>query len=114
MNPLRILLKQIARAGKHLEVTTLIIPGNNDPYRRWKMESEWIAGELGEETPLHLSRYFPMFKRDDPATPQTTLSRLFEIASKKLKHVYMGNTSMTQVRILTAVSAANRYKKIGL
>jgi pyruvate formate lyase activating enzyme len=86
-------LKQIAKTGKHLEITTLIIPGRNDSGKEMEAEAEWISGEIGEETPLHLSRYFPMYKRDDPATPQATLSGLFEIASKHLKHVYMGNTS---------------------
>jgi pyruvate formate lyase activating enzyme len=85
-------IKQIAKAGKHLELTTLIIPGQNDSDKDMALQAEWIAGELGREIPLHLSRYFPTFKRNDPATSQDTLQRLFEIASEKLAHVYMGNT----------------------
>ena len=85
-------LKQIAKSGKHLEITTLIIPGQNDDEREMALQSEWIAGELGKGVPLHLSRYFPMLRRDDPATSQETLNRLFEIASGNLDHVYMGNT----------------------
>ena len=50
-----------------------------------------IAGELGKDVPLHLSRYFPMYKREDPATPPETLKRLFETASKYLTYVYIGN-----------------------
>jgi pyruvate formate lyase activating enzyme len=86
-------LKQIAKAGKHLEVTTLIIPGMNDSEQEMDIESKWISEELGSETPFHLSRYFPMYKRDDPVTPQSTLTKLFETASKHLKYVYMGNSS---------------------
>ena len=86
-------LKQIAKSGKHLEITTLIIPGQNDSEKEMALQCEWIAGELGKEIPLHLSRYFPMFKRDDPATSAETLTRLFEIASEKLDNVYIGNTS---------------------
>jgi len=85
-------LKQIAKSGRHLEITTLIIPGQNDDEREMASESEWIAGELGRSVPFHLSRYFPMFRRSDPATPQETMDRLFEIASQNLDHVYMGNT----------------------
>jgi len=92
IEPVKNSLKQIAREGKHLEVTTLIIPGQNDKESEMQLQSEWIAGELGKNVPLHLSKYFPMHKRDDPATSQETLSSLFEIASKNLNHVYMGNT----------------------
>ena len=79
-------------SGKHLEITTLIIPGQNDDEKEMALQSEWIAGELGKDVPLHLSKYFPMYKRDDPATSQETMNRLFETASKNLDHVYMGNT----------------------
>ena len=92
IEPVKNSLKQIAREGKHLEVTTLIIPGQNDKESEMQLQSEWIAGELGKNVPLHLSKYFPMHKRDDPATSQETLNSLFEIASKNLNHVYMGNT----------------------
>jgi pyruvate formate lyase activating enzyme len=92
LEPVKDTLKQIARAGKHLEVTTLIITGRNDSELEMEMESKWISEELGEEIPLHLSRYFPMFRRDDPATPQSTLTRLYETASRNLKYVYLGNT----------------------
>ncbi len=92
IEPVKNTLKQIAKAGKHLEITTLIIPGKNDEKVEMEMQSKWIADELGKEVPLHLSRYFPMYKRDDPATPQSTLNRQFDTASKYLKNVYMGNT----------------------
>ncbi len=85
-------MKQIAAAGRHLEITTLIIPGQNDNENEMASQSEWIAGELGRDVPLHLSRYFPTFKRDDPATSQETLARLYEIASENLDHVYIGNS----------------------
>ena len=85
-------LKQIAKSGRHLEITTLIIPGQNDDEREMASESEWIAGELGRSVPFHLSRYFPMFRRSDPATPQETMDRLYETASQNLDHVYLGNT----------------------
>lgn len=92
LEPVKESLKAISRAGKHLEITTLIIPGRNDSDEEMKMQSEWIAGELGDETPLHLSRYFPMYRRNDPATPQDTLERLHETALSKLRYVYLGNT----------------------
>lgn len=84
-------LIRIAKSARHLEITTLIIPGQNDSDKEMISQVEWIAGELGKRVPLHLSRYFPMFRRNDPATSQDTMNRLFEIAAEKLDHVYIGN-----------------------
>ena len=92
IEPVKSALKQISKAGRHLEITTLIIPGQNDDEKEMALQAEWIAGELGKDVPLHLSRYYPMYKRDDPATPQSTLTKLFEIASKHLNYVYLGNS----------------------
>lgn len=89
--PVKNTLKQIAHSGRHLEITTLIIPGQNDDEKEMAMEAEWIAGELGKDVPLHLSRYFPIYKREDPATPAETIKKLFETASKYLTYVYIGN-----------------------
>ncbi|MEI6050601.1 MAG: AmmeMemoRadiSam system radical SAM enzyme [Bacteroidota bacterium] len=93
IEPVKNCLKQIAKSGKHLEITTLVIPGQNDDEKEMALQSEWIAAELGRNVPLHLSRYFPMFQRNDPPTSQETLNRLYEIASKNLDHVYMGNST---------------------
>ena len=92
IEPVKSCLKQIADSGRHLEITTLIIPGYNDNEREMAQQSEWIAGELGKDVPLHLSRYFPKYKRNDPATSQDVLNRLHEIARKNLDHVYLGNS----------------------
>lgn len=91
LEPVKETLRTIAKSGKHLEITTLIIPGQNDDENEMSLETEWIANELGKDTPFHLSRYFPMYKREDPATPETKLMKLAEIASKKLNYVYVGN-----------------------
>jgi pyruvate formate lyase activating enzyme len=92
LQPVKDGLRQIARSGKHLEVTTLIIPGQNDDEKEMAEESEWIAGELGKDVPFHLSRYFPKYRREDPSTSHSSLARLAEIASRQLNHVYVGNT----------------------
>jgi pyruvate formate lyase activating enzyme len=92
IRPVKAALKQIARSGNHLEITTLIIPGQNDDEKEMIEESKWIAGELGKSVPLHLSRYHPVFRRNDPATTQDSIERLALIASQNLDHVYIGNT----------------------
>lgn len=94
IEPVKNSLKQISSAGKHLEITTLIIPGQNDDPKHMAMQTEWIADELGKDIPFHLSKYFPAYKRESSPTPEGTLKKLFEIASEKLDYVYTGNTHM--------------------
>ena len=53
----------------------------------------WIKNELGESTPLHLSRYFPSYQSLEPTTPMETLENFYEIASELLKYVFLGNVS---------------------
>lgn len=91
LEPVKNSLKQIAASGKHLEITTLVIPDQNDDINEMFAETEWIARELGKNVPLHLSRYFPMFKREDPSTPPASIKKLAEIARKNLNYVYVGN-----------------------
>jgi pyruvate formate lyase activating enzyme len=92
LEPVKETLRQIVKAGRHLEITTLIISGQNDDNSEMEDQVRWIASELGNEIPFHLSRYFPIYKRDDPATSDNTLFKHYEIASQHLKYVYLGNT----------------------
>jgi pyruvate formate lyase activating enzyme len=92
IEPVKKALKRIIIAGKHLEITTLVIPGKNDLPSEMENEVRWIAGELGKDVPFHLSRYFPMYRRNDPVTPHEKLTELYEIASRYLDYVYVGNT----------------------
>lgn len=75
----------------HLEITTLIVPGENDDDHQLTHLFQWIARELGKETPVHLSRYFPRYEYDKPATPAATLYRARELAMQQLENVYLGN-----------------------
>lgn len=92
LEPVKNSLKQIASSGKHLEVTTLVIPGLNDDEKEMALQVEWMSAELGRDVPFHLSRYFPTYKRDNPATPEVSLKKLFGIASDSLNYVYIGNS----------------------
>ena len=96
LEPVKRSLKIIARSGRHLEITTLIIPGLNDSISEMESQVRWISDELGKDVPLHLSRYFPMFKRTTPATLQDELRKFSEIAQKHLHYVYMGNVASDQ------------------
>ncbi len=91
----------IARAVQscHVELTTLIIPGENDSEEEMRQETAWIAGlkdadgrTVGAEIPLHISRFFPRFHMTDRgATNVGLVYRLADVAGERLKHVYTGN-----------------------
>jgi len=90
---LRPILETAQKAKKkcHVEITNLIIPTLNDSEKDFKNLTNWIALNLGEDTPLHFSRYFPCYKFDVPSTPIATLKTAERIAKSRLKHVYLGN-----------------------
>ena len=83
----------------HVELTTLIIPGENDSETEIEELSEWVSGLLdasgqviGKGIPLHVTRFFPRFRMiDRKATGVETVYRLAEIARKNLDYVYTGN-----------------------
>ncbi|MBN1872156.1 MAG: AmmeMemoRadiSam system radical SAM enzyme [Candidatus Omnitrophica bacterium] len=79
------------QGGVHIEITNLVIPGLNDSEDCFTRLADWVADNLGEDTPLHFSRYFPCFKMTSAPTPVSTLSLAKEIAKRKLKYVYLGN-----------------------
>ena len=75
----------------HVELTTLIIPGENDSEEEMRCMTEWIS-VLSPEIPLHISRFFPRFHMTDrPATDVRKIYHLAEVAREKLKYVYTGN-----------------------
>jgi pyruvate formate lyase activating enzyme len=92
LKPVLDALKEYKKQKVWIEITCLIIPGKNDS-EKWMDEiTLWIKENLGEETPLHLSRFFPTYKlRDIDPTPIQTLRELYKIAKKNLKNVYVGN-----------------------
>ncbi len=89
-------LKIIAAGKVHLEITHLVIPSLNDNRTEFENMVNWIALELGNKIPLHLSRYFPQYKLNEPPTPSKKLDEFHEIASKHLLYVYTGNVSETE------------------
>jgi pyruvate formate lyase activating enzyme len=76
-----------------LEITTLLIPGQNDSEQELKELSAWCARELGPDVPLHFSAFHPDYRMTDvPATPPDTLRRARQIAiDAGLRYVYTGN-----------------------
>jgi pyruvate formate lyase activating enzyme len=76
-----------------IELTTLLIPGENDSATEIDEMTQWIAEHLGPDVPLHFTAFHPDWKMmDAPATPRQTLTRSREIAiGNGLRYVYTGN-----------------------
>jgi len=86
----------VAKAmGKLVEPTNLVIPTLNDGDEDFRVLARWIVENLGRDTPLHLSRFFPQYQMKNlPPTPPETLDRGKEIATAEgLYYVYVGNIS---------------------
>jgi len=79
----------------HVEITTLIVPGENDSEDEMRDISDWISllkEPSGESVPLHISRFFPRFQMTDrKATDVKKIYRLADVAREKLDYVYTGN-----------------------
>lgn len=84
-----------AKWRMHVEVVTNVIPGYNDDPEGIRGMALWIAQNLGEETPWHLTRFFPHARLTNvPPTPLDTLRRSRDIATEAgLKFVYLGNVA---------------------
>jgi len=76
-----------------LEITTLLIPGENDSEAEIDSLSRWVVDRLGPDVPLHFSAFHPDYKMlDHPATPPATLTRARRIAMKNgVRYCYTGN-----------------------
>jgi pyruvate formate lyase activating enzyme len=74
-----------------LEVTNLLVTGENDSREDIEGLINFVADELGKDTPIHFSRYHPDFQFDAPPTPADTLELAYKLASEKLNYVYVGN-----------------------
>ncbi len=75
----------------HVEVTTLLVPGENDSVEEIRALAKWLAS-VRPDIPLHLSRFFPRYQmRDRLPTPVEQVYRLAEEARAWLAHVYTGN-----------------------
>jgi len=76
-----------------LEITTLLIPGENDSSDELDKMTQWLVENLGDDVPLHFSAFHPDWKMlQHPRTPAATLTRARDIAIKNgLRYVYTGN-----------------------
>ena len=90
---LEVVKRSIALAAMscHVEVTVLVVPGENDSEAEMRSLSRWVSS-ISPEIPLHVSRFFPRHRMTDrPPTPVETVYRLADAARDNLHYVYTGN-----------------------
>lgn len=85
--------RSIALAAErcHVEVTTLLVPGENDSVDEVRALAQWLAS-VSPDIPLHLSRFFPQYQMQD--RPPTSVERVYQLAEEArnwLAYVYTGN-----------------------
>lgn len=80
----------LVKAGTHVELTNLVVPGLTDSPDEFAAMVEWIAS-ISRDIPLHISRYFPANRYRERPTPAELLRRFAVIARSRLKRVHIGN-----------------------
>jgi pyruvate formate lyase activating enzyme len=91
-------IRQIARNTRiWIEITTLLVPGQNDQEEELKQLASWLVQEAGPQVPWHVSRFYPQYRMDDLSpTPVATLEKAYEIGrAAGLHYVYVGNVPGT-------------------
>ncbi len=94
-NGLRTVMNTIQQLAEwpscHLEVTTLVVPGENDSEEDMVACASWLAS-LSSDIPYHVTRFFPCHNmKDKDATPRRSVYALADVARRYLAHVYVGN-----------------------
>lgn len=93
LEPVLNAIKVVAKAGVHLELVNLVVPGYNDDSTTVASMCQWIKDNIGDTVPLHFTRFHPDYKlQNSPATPVPILERALRVAKRAgLKFVYIGN-----------------------
>lgn len=95
LQPVLDTLKVLKARGVHLEITTLLIPTLNDNLQMIRRMCRWIRDELGPDVPLHLARFYPLYKLSNlPPTPVATIDRVRDTAREAgLNYVYVARVT---------------------
>ncbi len=91
LQPVLDTIKLAHKMGIHIEITTLLIPGENDSKKELEEIAKFIAS-VDKNMPWHISRFFPMYKMlNKEMTSEEKMREAEKIGKKYLKHVHLGN-----------------------
>ncbi len=92
MGPVMETIRIADREGCHVEVTTLLIPGENNSHETLDKLGDFISS-VNKDIVLHVSRYFPRYKMSRPITDIEDMKKAYRQLKEKLNNVYVGNIS---------------------
>ena len=90
-------IKIAYEAGCHIEITTLLVTGENTDEETIKNIGRFLAS-LNKSITLHISRYFPRYKMKNEATSLEEMKMAYKILTKYLDNVYLGNLSYEEIQ----------------
>jgi len=86
--------REAKKRGLHVEIVNLVVRDVNDDENKLRSITERHLKEVGTETPLHFTRYFPAYRFENPPTKVETLERAYDVAKKAgVLYPYVGNVS---------------------
>ncbi len=96
--PIKEVILEMRKAGIHVEMTDLIVPGVGDSLEACDALTRWIHDSVGADLPIQFTQFHPDYKMlDYPVTPFETLKKHYDIAKKNgLHYVYIGNVAGNQ------------------
>ena len=92
LNPVLQTIETAYKKGCHVEVTTLLVTDENTDEKSLVDIRDFLS-DLNPNIPLHISRYFPMYKQTSQATSLEVMKKAYDILKEKLNNVYLGNVS---------------------
>lgn len=87
--------------GCHIEVTTLLVPGENTDEETIKDIGEFLSS-IDKNIPIHISRYFPMYKLKKETTPLEEIRNSYKLLKRYLNNVYLGNLTPSEIEFCTS------------
>lgn len=111
--PVKEALLEMKKAGIHIEITDLIVPRVGDSVHACSELARWIHDNLGPDTPIQFTRFYPDYKMlDYPQTPFETLQKHYDAAKAEgLNYVYIGNVPGTKYEHTYCPSCGNAVIK---
>lgn len=101
LEPVKNSIKIANSMGCHIEVTTLLISGENNSYETINDLGDFISS-VNRDIIFHVSRYFPGYHMKRPMTELADLKNTYRLLKSKLEHVYVGNVNSEELAYITS------------
>ncbi len=104
LEPVKDTIRLADQMGCHIEVTTLLIPGENNSHETLEKLGEFLAS-VNKDIVLHVSRYFPRYKMKRPPTEIEDMKNAYRQLRTRLNNVYVGNISSEEMKYIVQLES---------